>query len=63
MKINTENSGVFTYSMSVETAREFPTDHEVTLLTEALDEAQGFVFGGDGDVAYLIIEIRKEDQE
>jgi hypothetical protein len=60
MKINTENDGVFTYLMTVDTAREFPTDHEVGLLTEALDEAQAHVFGGDGDVAYLIIEIRKE---
>jgi hypothetical protein len=60
MKIDTQNSDVFTYLMSVDTAREFPTDHEVELLAEALDEAQGHVFGGDGDVAYLIIEIRKE---
>jgi hypothetical protein len=58
MKLNMDDDNVEHVSMTVEQAR----DDELNLndwLAEALDRAQAHVFGGEHEVAYLVIEITK----
>jgi hypothetical protein len=58
MKLDMDDDNVELVSITVEQAR----DDELNLndvLAEALDKAQAYVFGGDHEVAFLVIEITK----
>lgn len=59
LEIDLENPEVFNCGLTVEQARDLLDLELPDNLTEALDEAQGYVFTGESPRAYLVIEITK----
>lgn len=59
--LNMEDRNVFHLDLSVEQCRDF-NDDVAQAVEEALDEPQGFVFSGEGHVAWLLIRVTKEGE-
>lgn len=55
-RLNLEDDGVEFVEITVEQARD--SEKFLEAIESALDQAQGFAFGGDGD-AHLVIKIKK----
>ena len=60
MIINTDNNGVFETSLTMTLIREGSEEDVMEQIGTALDEAQGFVFSGEGARAFVVIEVTKE---
>jgi len=58
-KIDLEDDNVFFASITVEQARALLDGSEIEEVDDAVDQAQGHVFGDEGDKAYVVIEVTK----